>query len=84
MSNATKTFSNEELTPKAVNKRTTNAIGYQLTPKEVHMRTFDLPETRSIMNEAKALGSNIVRFIRSQKGYGWRVVPSKGEGGSES
>jgi len=36
------------------------------------------------MNEAKALGSNLVRFVRSQKGDGWMVVPSKGEGGSES
>ena len=36
------------------------------------------------MNEAKALGSNIARFIRSQKGYDWMVVPSKGEGGLES
>jgi multimeric flavodoxin WrbA len=36
------------------------------------------------MKEAKALGNNMVRFIRSQKGYNWVVVPSKGEGGSES
>lgn len=36
------------------------------------------------MNEAKALGSNLVRFISSQKGYDWMVVPSKGEGGPES
>lgn len=35
------------------------------------------------MNEAKALGGNMVRFIRSQKAQGWIVVPPKREDSSE-